>query len=447
MLVFLCFLLLLNPCVIAVSGGVSELPVTAAKQESAFPTAAKGPEEPAGSDSEKIYPLPRVYIEDGSIYYVKDYEPVTVRVVDEYGRTVTEDTDAQWRSHGNATASKPKRPYKLKLSSSQSLLGMDSSRRYVLLASDFDKSLLRNALALELGQALGIPYTSGLRFVDVYLSGSPRGNYLMVEAVHIGRNQVNIHPAAGEYLLEAMMGHRRSEGVTIHTPVMNYIFEVSSVDSLDSEEERELLSFLEKAENALLSHDREQIEEYFDTDSFLSTYLLNEFSKNPDTAFASSRFYIKGGKLYAGPPWDFDLAFGDAKNPSSDKLHWNNLNCAPQVSGWYATTLWWHELVKTDWFQLRFRDLYLDSQSLLVNLYEDNALGKNRLDAMAEDMRESIETNYSVWNIKEIHSSVERSPESGYEGNLEFLRGWLKQRNEWILSQLNGDRDFITLRE
>lgn len=401
----------------------------------------------ASPKEEKLYALPRVYIEDGSSYFVEEYEGVTVRIEDEYGKTVVEDSAAEWRTHGLGTATKPKRPYKLKLSAAQSLFGMDKTRRYVLLANLFDKTLLRNYLALELGQALEIPYTSDCCFVDVYLNGEYRGNYLMVESVRVGSHQVNIHPAANEYLLEVLMGTRQTEGVTITTPVEKFILEVSGMDSLESEQEEFLTTFFEKAENALRAGEREEIEKYFDIDSFVRTYLLNEYSKNSDTAFASSRFYIRQGKLYAGPPWDFDIAFGNDHTPSDDKLHWHNFNCPGQIRGWYATTLWWHTLVTFDWFQQRFAELYREMQPTLVNLYADNELGLNRLDALCGEMEQSIKDNNKMWPLTFMYSPVERVPAPTYEQNLEFLRGWLQDRNEWILSQLNDTGDFITLRD
>ena len=49
--------------------------------------------------------------------------------------------------------------------------------------------------------------------------------------------------------------------------------------------------------------------------SFVAKYLVEEVSRNYDGGVTSSFFYKKsdaeGGKLYAGPVWDFDVAFGN----------------------------------------------------------------------------------------------------------------------------------------
>jgi hypothetical protein len=68
----------------------------------------------------------------------------------------------------------PKKPYRLKLTDKQSLLGMPSSKDWVLLANYSDKTLLRNAAALDLGARMGFPWTPRSAFVEVYLERSIR---------------------------------------------------------------------------------------------------------------------------------------------------------------------------------------------------------------------------------------------------------------------------------
>ena len=72
----------------------------------------------------------------------------------------------QIRGRGNSTWGMPKKPYRLKLTDKQSLLGMPSSRDWVLLANYSDKTLLRNALALDLGAKLGMAWTPRSAFVE-----------------------------------------------------------------------------------------------------------------------------------------------------------------------------------------------------------------------------------------------------------------------------------------
>ena len=49
-----------------------------------------------------------------------------------------------------------------------------------------------------------------------------------------------------------------------------------------------------------------------DLDSWIRRYLIDEISGNVDSDHASSYFYYTDGLFYAGPVWDYDLAFGNS---------------------------------------------------------------------------------------------------------------------------------------
>ena len=70
----------------------------------------------------------------------------------------------QIRGRGNSTWDiHPKKPYRLKLTDKQSLLGMPSSKDWVLLANYSDKTLLRNAAGARSRHQDGLPLDSALR--------------------------------------------------------------------------------------------------------------------------------------------------------------------------------------------------------------------------------------------------------------------------------------------
>ena len=98
----------------------------------------------------------------------------------------------QIRGHGNTTWLLPKKPYKLKLDSKASLLGMPAGKTWVLLANYDDKSLLRDQVAFEVGRRLGMAWTPNSRFVELFLNGQYEGNYQLTEEIKIDKNRVNI---------------------------------------------------------------------------------------------------------------------------------------------------------------------------------------------------------------------------------------------------------------
>src|SRR5690606_10459946 len=70
------------------------------------------------------------------------------------------------RGRGNSTWDWPKKPYRLKLTTSTELLGMPKSRHWVLLANYADKTLMRNDVAFMFSESLGMAYTTRARHVE-----------------------------------------------------------------------------------------------------------------------------------------------------------------------------------------------------------------------------------------------------------------------------------------
>ena len=119
----------------------------------------------------------------------------------------------QIRGRGNSTWLYEKKPYRIKLNSRQTILGMPTHRDWVLLANYGDKSLLRNQLGLEISKRFGLPFTPRSQFVDVVINNQYQGNYLLTEQIKVDPNRVNITGMkfvdtsgvnlTGGYLLEA----------------------------------------------------------------------------------------------------------------------------------------------------------------------------------------------------------------------------------------------------
>ncbi len=393
--------------------------------------------EPA-SEREQVNELPILRFTNSAGTDMNEYVGVSVSMTDIYGQEVLRDENAQWRWHGNSTRNAPKLPYKFKLSKKADLLGTGAGRKWILLANAFDKTLLRNKLMYELAGELGLAYVSSAQFVELYIDGVYKGNYLLTEPVEYGRDRVNLYPAKDEFILELEYYQLRDVQL-ISTERYHVNLSFDGLEEVPQEQMEEVSDFLRRAEDALATGEQEKIARYFDIDSFMNVYILNEFSKNADTRYASTRFYLKDGLLYAGPPWDYDLSCG-ATAANEDRLYYYNNTQPAFTEGWYACSVWWNALCRLDWFQELFAERYMALQPLLVNLYQDNELGKNRIDALVEAMPESIEHNYSRWPVYGTYFYVARYGEASYEENVEYLRSWLKERNLWLLNEIKEGR-------
>ena len=363
------------------------------------------------------------------------YEAVTVSIENAPAQFRLEPSEAVWKLHGRSSARSEKKSFNLKFPGRVDLFGMGAAKKWVLVANSYDRTMLRNKLMYDLSGEIGMRCPMESCFVELYINGEYRGVYQLCEAPEIDKERVAIHPAREEFLLEYLLAWREASDPVITTPVYQLQFMLNSLDYLPPDQRQWLASFFAAAENAVKSGDREAIAQYFDLDSMVDGYILYEFSKNADFAIGSTRFILEGGKLYAGPAWDFDLACGnDAYH--CDPLHLVNGTRPALTDGWYAVQLWYRDLVQLDWFRQLFAARYLELQPILCNLYEDNELGQNRIDALTGAMPGAIAHNYSRWDIAENEYLLVRQPEESYEQNVEFLRSWLRERNEWILSEL-----------
>ena len=382
------------------------------------------------------YELPVIRVEsavgpDGSAHY----EAATVSIENAAAQFRLEPSPAVWKLHGWSSARSEKKSFNLKFPRRVDLFGMGAAKKWVLVANSYDKTMLRNKLMYDLSGAIGMRYPMESCFAELYINGEYRGVYQICEAPEIDKERVSIHPAREEFLLEYLLAWREASDPVIKTPVYQLQFMLNSLDYLPPDQRQWLQAFFAAAENALKSGDRDAIAQYLDLDSMVDGYILYEFSKNADFAIGSTRFVLEGGKLYAGAAWDFDLACGnDAYH--CDPLHLVNGTRPALTDGWYAVQLWYRDLVQQDWFCQLFAARYLELQPILCNLYEDNELGQNRIDALTGAMSGAIAHNYSRWDITENEYVLVRQPEESYDQNVEFLRTWLRERNEWILSQL-----------
>ena len=100
---------------------------------------------------------------------------------------------------GNVTQS-----YKHYLLGPENAEGVVKKRNWVLLANAGDKTLVRNALTKEIGDAVGLPFTPGYCFVDLVLNGKYVGTYQVTEYLEADANRVNVDEDNG--LLIQMTG-------------------------------------------------------------------------------------------------------------------------------------------------------------------------------------------------------------------------------------------------
>ncbi|MCG9881647.1 MAG: CotH kinase family protein, partial [Bacteroidia bacterium] len=342
----------------------------------------------------------------------------------------------QIRLRGNSTFNFEKKPYRLKLNTRQSILGMPAHRDWVLLANYVDKSLIRNELAFELSRRFGLKYTPRTRFVDVILNNKYIGNYQLAEQIEIDPNRVNISEMkvtdtsevniSGGYLLEA---DERLDGSSWFYSQFNIPLVIKEPEPIQESQKTYISNYIKSFERALFFIDHNDTvsgyKSFINSESFIDWLLVNELSKNNDAIFFSSVFLYKNRneKLTIGPVWDFDIAFGNVNY---------NFNDFPQ--GWWVRNhLWFLGLMSDTAFSNSFFTKWKQIKNTKLNTLN------TYIDSLSSTLYLSQNLNYQVWQT--LDSLVFYNPVAygSYEAELDALKRWLDIRIHWIDKQINPE--------
>ena len=368
---------------------------------------------------------------------------------------------------GRSSDDHGKKPYNIKFSSSVDLFGMGSGKKYCLLSNNNDSTLLKNALMFELSYLFGIDYSCKYTIVDLYTEGTYAGSYLLTTPVDVGENRVDIDEDT-DYLLEIEKqfdtddeSQDKYEQEEIWSPIFNMRTAVNApeIQDMSGESLSLLYKYIMEIDFAIYSGDWAQIQEHIDVESVAKYYVVHDYLKEIDIIWDSTRFYIKEGKLYAGPGWDFDLSMywnhstqgGTAFNEHSFYKNLSNAYCEGGItnetwSGEWASLQWYANgsLWESSHYYIYFRALYRNSPEFVQLVCQTVAdlndemtlLYKNQLDEDGRVAKENIID--SIVLDDRISGSIKRNNDAlkggyaNYSEDVKSLRNWLQKRNEWM---------------
>jgi hypothetical protein len=303
------------------------------------------------------------------------------------------------RGRGNTTWGFPKKPYKIELGEKTSLLGLPAAKDWVLLANFSDKTLLRNALALDFARQLQ-PFTPKAKPVDVTLNRETMGSYLLESSERMNE-PFSFRTTRGRPFLLKNPRHPEPEQLAY------------------------IKGYLQAAEDALFSSDfagPEGYAKYFEVKEFIHYYLVNELFRNQDAALYDSIFFHKdrGGKLVLGPVWDFDISAG---NINYDDNFLTDGWWIRKKSPWFARLVEdpaFADAVHCRWREIRGQEV----ENLLA-----------QIDVKAAELKSSQTRNFTKWPILDEYIWPNYVWLGTYEAEVKYLKNWLKVRIRWLDSQ------------
>lgn len=372
-------------------------------------------------------PVLSVNTESGSLEQIhedKTYtEEGTVVWQDEQGTVMYRGAAQAIGGRGNSTWGLVKKPYQLKLYENADLLNAGEAKTYNLLANGYDETRLRNRIASELAEALGMANVPQYEMIDLYMNGYYYGNYYLTEKIAIDDADI------GDYLIERELEERYETAAQGFTTVQGDCYVIQRPVEATEEQIASIAGWMQEFQDAAQSQDGVNPEsgkhysEYIDVTSFVQKYLVEEISKNYDGGVTSSFFYRKADgtddKLYAGPVWDYDVAFG---NCNLDKIASDPLGVTELSNHIYGTAL--------------FANLYQqpDFYELTVQMYEEKALPyldgllDGGIDRMVEESRLSAKMDSIRWEALENRYQYYED----YDNDVRYLKYFIEKRRDFL---------------
>lgn len=390
-----------------------------------------------------------------------------VRLLGSDGALLYEGKAQSVKGRGNSTFGLLKKPYQIKLEEGADLFGFGEAKDFNLLADGYDETKLRNQIALGLAGALGMEYTPQGQSVDLYCNGVYYGVYYLCEEVQIGEGRIEIEDME-EYVRAAYTeeemgqletfssedGSRKWTGSLVEAEELSggYLFErelmeryqgetsgfvtgqgdayvLSSPKYATEEQVTYIADYMQEFQDALWEEDGVHPEngrhysEYIDVDSFVKKYLLEEILRNYDGGVTSSFFYKKsdaeGGKLYAGPAWDYDVILG---NCNLDRIASNPEGITCLNDHIYGTDLFVKLYEKEEFYEE------------VIALYEEKAvpyltwLLKEGIDTLSEKNRQAVKLDDIRW--QELNNRYQYY--GSYENNIRFLKYYVEERKAFL---------------
>ncbi|MEJ7767160.1 MAG: CotH kinase family protein [Chitinophagaceae bacterium] len=367
--------------------------------------------------------LPIVYITSPNITSKDNYVNGKM-VIDGNVDYASQSYSIQIKGRGNSTWGNPKNPYKIKLVDKAVILGMPADKEWALLASYFDKSLLRNDLEFELSERMQLAWTPKRRLVEVFLNGGYNGNYLLTETVKTGADRLNISlmedkksstDTIGSFLVEADFRMEAVQTWVTNSEVRLSMKEPALISPVQFEYVTRTFQSLEDD----ISNYRD-IRSKIDLDSWIRWVIVNEVMRNRDAPLYGNCFFYKDrtGKIAAGPVWDADLSAGSYAGNVPEGWYVNTAN-------WIGGLFYYHPYYKE-----RFKEIWNENKVKITSITQ-------YLDSQERTLRYSQVKNYQKWDTMESVLFDGQLVYPTYAEEIKALRTWLTKRINWMDTEIN----------
>ena len=333
----------------------------------------------------------------------------------------------------------------MKLDKKDEFLGFKKEKTFALVANYADKTLIRNEMSYQLGRDIlkNMSWNPSTKYVHFFLNDSYEGVYMICETVKINESRVNVPNIEDckntteihKYGFIVEVNDRQDDICNFITPYgVKFSMKDPDGENLSEEIKKYIKNTVINYENALYSSDfnnpvsQNYFYKYFDTNSFIDWWIVNEIGKNVDANFHYSCFmYLDPSdqKLHMGPLWDFDIANGNV-----------NFTDAQYYSGWWINqTKWLKQMFADPVFVIKAKRRWNDKKTEIDNWVN------NLIQEKANSLQNDVMRNFYRWPILGTYvwpNAAGYANRTTYQSEIDFFKTWTKNRIDWMDMEING---------
>ena len=326
-----------------------------------------------------------------------------------------------------------------------SLLGMPLENDWVLNSLAYDPSMIRDYLSYTLASNMG-NYAPRVAYIEVVVNGDYKGVYFLTEKVKRDSDRVNLKKIAddensfpeltGGYIVKA---DKTTGGDEIAWTMPNYggwdtnfLHHYPKTEDITNEQDNyienvfyDLAAQTNPANTSIVDGYPSMI----DIPSFVDYMLMAEFASNPDSYQFSTYFHKdRGGKLRAGPIWDYNLSFGnDLFVFGFDRSFFDVWQFDFENRG----AKFWRDLYQDETFNCYLAKRWFEL--IEANQTFNYLTISNLIDSYVALLSESQERELQRWPPQEDWPTVADQAQ-----NILEMKDWIQERINWMSTNIGS---------
>jgi hypothetical protein len=294
------------------------------------------------------------------------------------------------------------------------------------------------------------------RYVEVLLNNNYIGVYVLLEKIKRGASRVDIpklkttdiagDALTGGYIFKIDKIDAGEEGwfsqVAPYNAARNqkiqFIYYYPKTADIVTQQKDYLKNYMDSFELALKGNSFQDtvtgFRKYADVNSFIDYSIANELSRNVDGYRLSSYFYkdkkSKGGKIIAGPVWDYDIAFRNANycEGSSTNGWAYQFNSICNNDTWLMP-FWWERFMQDTAYKASLRCRWKQLRQTTLSNQHINFL----IDSINTLLGEAQQRHFQRWPTLGQYVWPNPTPiPATYADEISTLKQWLTNRVSWI---------------